>query len=315
MNIREQVNTLLNLDMTQFEKAVDDYKNTERIASDYGLTNDEADAVRQFCDRFKNQFGTVIRFGTAPVYIRGMARMVSGGKMREILEKCGVPYSDDPVINFLQYFIDREDVPAMSNDEFRRNYDLDCVWLEGDLHADTIFSFWMIMKQVLQLVAKNRYEEVGNTEEPYKNNRSIYEIINNLNEFLPKKNELVKKLYEFAILAQGRANVMRLPDKGRGIQKRGLWFYDQMGPTLCACFDGKFSEFFNNDISEIEKWVKAEKLQMFFKDEKITLKNVKPLIDGVEAKDAIWLSDEKQLNEMLTNCIDILKKREIELQE
>ncbi len=52
--------------------------------------------------------------------------------------------------------------------DWRKVNDLDCIWLDGDPNADTIFSLWTPLKMCLQCLASNRFKWVGNENIPIK---------------------------------------------------------------------------------------------------------------------------------------------------
>lgn len=53
-------------------------------------------------------------------------------------------YTENPIINFLNYW--------MGPREPRAKNDLDCLYFNGDLSADTIFSVWTPLKFVLDIL-------------------------------------------------------------------------------------------------------------------------------------------------------------------
>lgn len=226
--------------------------------------------------------------------------MIEENKFKKII---GAEYTDNPIINYLKYWsignttyptsekIFREKYEDLleqnkkwlkiKQDEWRKENDLDVVWLKGNLNADTIFSVWMPLKMCLQCSAAYPYSQKGLKYFPFKQDgykgymNFLTDIEINIDKYLPK--DEWPELYEFAELASTRANVMKLPN--RGMQTRGIkefsfekWkvtepFFDQMPRTLYECFEGgelqkRERAYFKND-NEVIRWVEDEKLTSF----------------------------------------------------
>lgn len=233
-------------------------------------------------------------------------------------------YSENPLINFLLYKKNANETSPTPEglfqkkyseltrfqrakycetfDNWRRRNELDVLYLNGDLHADTIFSVWMPLKMCLQVSDTYPYFNQGAKEKPYASNTFISNIIKNIDKYLPFHEW--KEFYQFVSLAMTRANVMKLPE--RNMQSRAK-FYDQMPKTLYECFDnGEFSSCFKN-IS-VGSWVADQHLAMFFKSE-VSRVDIKPLISNMAASEYKWLTNKEQLLEMFSNYINILKVR------
>ncbi|MDG0808535.1 hypothetical protein [Cohnella rhizosphaerae] len=190
--------------------------------------------------------------------------------------------------------------------------DLDVVWLDGDLHADTIFSVWFPLKMSLQCVAGDTFSYQGMRGTPHKGIDCYNGIIENIDRYLPFENVLVKELYQFAELSSTRANVMRLPE--RQMQRRGIFYRDQMPKTLYECFGrGRFNKYFGSDES-VTRWIEEEDLEMFFEDNSISRDNIKPLIPRMQASETEWLKESKDILEMLVQYNKILLQRSEALQ-
>ncbi|MFD0672216.1 hypothetical protein [Cohnella sp. GCM10027633] len=234
---------------------------------------------------------------------------MSENKMQAII---GDSYTDNPIVNYLKYWSNAFGKPT-HRDDWRRENELDVVWLRGDphdLHADTIFSLWMPLKMCLQCVAGDVFIRKGNRGIPAKTQEHYDDIIANINSYLPRADPLVKELYRFAELASTRANVMRLPK--RRMQSRGVYYFDQMPRTLHECFEGgRFSPYFTNDDG-VRDWVTSEKLCMFFAGE-ITQVNIKPLIPGMQSCESKWLVERNEILRMLIRFNGILLARNIAL--
>lgn len=191
-------------------------------------------------------------------------------------------------------------------EEWRKKYDLDVIWLDGDLNADTIFSVWIPLKMCLQTSTTYPYSTHGIKEKPYKSNPYLPNIIKNIDAYLPY--DEWEELYIFASLAMTKANVMRLPLKGRGMQKGRTDFFDQMPKTLYECFEeGSLHKYFVD--TQVDKWIRDENLVMFFENENISKQFINPLISRMNAYEFEWLEDKNEIVEMLSNYNRILKKR------
>lgn len=238
-------------------------------------------------------------------------------------------YLENPILNYLEYWIiGNKSYPTSEKlfrrpyndltpsekeklrseyEKWRKMYDLDVIWLEGDLNADTIFSLWMPLKMSLQCLNPNYFKTKGFRGYPAKTPYNYKMLQKNIENLLPRDDFLVKELYNFAELAATRANVMRLPD--RGMQNRGKYF-DQMPKTLFECFDGgEFSVYFNKNNDKVLKWIKEEKLKMFFEGDVISKKCIKPLISNLHPYQFKWLEEKNEIIEMLKQYSEILTNR------
>ncbi|MDQ0150017.1 hypothetical protein ACFO6R_08370 [Eubacterium multiforme] len=211
----------------------------------------------------------------------------------------GNNYTDNYIINFLNYW--------MFPKEPREENDLDCLYLNGDLCADTIFSVWTPLKFVLNCL--NPYEKFYKKDK-YGSDPHIFlkKIKCNIDIYLPKNEKIVKDLYHFAKLAETRANVMKWPVQG--INNKRYNDYDQMPPTIYNCFsNGKYSKYFDNDDLKVVNWIKREKLEMFFFDNIISKETIKPLITSMKANEKKWLINKDEIMEMLQKINKTLEER------
>ena len=147
----------------------------------------------------------------------------------------GDRYTDNYIINFINYW--------MVSKKPRKDNDLDCIYLNGDLCADTIFSVWTTLKFVLDCLKKKKkfYKKDRFGPDPHK---FLKRIKNNVDTYLPKSEEVVKELYYFAKLAETRANVMKWPSQGINGTR-----YDKMPSILYNCFPkGDYYSYFQNEI-------------------------------------------------------------------
>ena len=253
--------------------------------------------------------------------------------LKEILEINKIEISDNPIINYLNYWdFGNNQYPTLEKewgdltdseqeeqkerqDNWRADNELDVKWLKSQ-NADTIFSCWMPLKMVVQSLC---YTYSGLSYYPFKCNKYrdkksgrnidflnwISEQISN-GTFEEKNPSLYKVLIDFFELASSRANVMELPN--REMQKRSEW-YDQMPKFLNECFKGgEFCKFFKND-EELKSWIKSQNLDMFFENDSLTKDNIIPLISRMKSSEFEWLSSEEELLEMIKNYNRILEER------
>lgn len=209
-------------------------------------------------------------------------------------------YSDNHIINFINYWIDSYGKP-------RENNDLDCLYFAGDLHADTIFSVWTPLKFVLDYLNPNeRFYKTNNYGNPHK---FLTKIKYNIDIYLPCENKLVQELYCFAQLAETRSNYIKWPALGINGQRYNDDF-DQMPPALYKCFPGeKYSAYFNNNEMKLLEWIENEKLKMLFQEESLKKEDIKPLINIMKPYESKWLTEKNEILEMLQNYNYILKER------
>ncbi|WP_149847102.1 hypothetical protein [Paenibacillus sp. 37] len=66
---------------------------------------------------------------------------MSENKLKNII---GTKYTDNPIINYLIYLMPLPEQPSYGGatyDEWRKENDLDVIWLNGDLHAILYFRY------------------------------------------------------------------------------------------------------------------------------------------------------------------------------
>lgn len=230
--------------------------------------------------------------------------------MKEILKN---KYSQNPIENYLNYWINWNEIELTeAHDERRRKYEIDVKWLAGevdDLNADTILSFGGPLMMAAN-VLKNSNDYPGKF---YKDNRYgdpskfLKQILDDIDGIFPSEDKLVKEIYKFATLAGERENVMKLPD--RKMQSRGYKWSDQIPKFLYECFEGgEFAHFFDGDTALV-KWIDAEHLECFFKDNFISKENIKPLISRMSPDEFRWLTDYDDLLELFTSYNKLLETR------
>lgn len=208
-------------------------------------------------------------------------------------------YTENPIINFLNYW--------MEPSEPRAKNDLDCLYFNGDLRADTIFSVWTPLKLVLDILNPDDkfYKEDKYGSDPH---RFLKNIRDNIDLYLPQSEKIVEEIYFFAKLAETRANYMIWPSQGINDHRYDK-HYDQMPPTLYNCFpNGCYFKYFNNEIT-LNEWIEREHFEMFFFSDIHSRENIKPLITNMKPNEARWLTDKNEIIEMLQNMNEILEER------
>ena len=208
-------------------------------------------------------------------------------------------YSENSIRNFLTYW-QMPSVPRESND-------LDCIYLNGDLNADTLISFWTPLKWVLQILNpdENFYKINPGIGDPF---LYLKKLEADLDKYLPRNDELVERLYKLASLAETRANVFRLPDRAmNGLRYR--YFYDEVPAMLYNVFErGRFHCYFEND-NDVQKWIFEQNLNVAFKDENIKKTNLRPLLPGLPLYAPIWPETREDVKTILEEMIYILETR------
>ena len=151
--------------------------------------------------------------------------MENNNKMREYL---GSAYSENPVVSFCRYWLGPTH-PRESND-------LDCIYMNGDLRADTLVSPFTPLKWVLKSLNPGMVAS---------KQRSFLEFLEkDVDRFLPPGNELTGLLYSFLGLAMLRCNSILLPDRQMNPSRYmldGVTLYDLVPSTLFYIFVKKSS--------------------------------------------------------------------------
>ena len=242
----------------------------------------------------------------------------------------------DPNENFHNVFINY--INYWNNYNSNGNKEIDKFWFaNGNLickkyaSADTIFSLWTPMKWVILSLNNKDYTKEHFIEEALKAD-NIYSF---LEKILPRNNELVIRLQEFAMLASYEENVMSVPTIKKKIKGqtysintyRGKCYYDQMPVMLFYLLNGangeknNFSIFFEDDNNNtLEKtkenilnWIQNNHLEIFFEEKKINIDdrenfyNLKKL--GIACNKREKVIDKEQLKIMLDKYIELIKER------
>lgn len=251
-------------------------------------------------------------------------------KMKSYLGKA---YSEnDHICNFLKYWI--KGIPGMpdyntdreSYDNWRKDNDLDCLYFDGELNADTLMSVWTPLSWVLNYLNKDSGEKFYKYSK-YHEDTCFYlkKLVAEQDKYLPKNNELVQLLERFAELAELRCNFILLPDEKMNadrysvmIDGERIWLCDQVPATLYHVFEkNSLGKHFLNECGEVDKekvsaWIIREHLEHGY-DGDIEQKNVIPLITGINPNVAVWPKTEKEIAEALKYMIDFLEIRHVKL--
>ena len=189
------------------------------------------------------------------------------------------------------------------HDEYRQKNDLDCILTDGNLCADTIFSLWLPLRFVL--VRINDYKTLSQYGDINNKVEFLKAISGHIPELLPLESTVVLKLIRLFDLGQKRCNVMILKD--RRMQRRGdKPYYDYMPYFLSECFeDGDFSSYFTSGDQELKEWIQEEKLEMFFKEDRIEKDTIKDLAGTGDITKGV----PQDMNLLLDNYIGILEQR------
>ena len=235
-------------------------------------------------------------------------------------------YSDNHLKNFCLYWMKgRETKPKWENTEewktrfaeWRQNNDLDCLYFNGDLRADTLMSAWTPISWVANCL--NREYWIVFCKEP-KDDPNFYLrlLAEDRDAYLPPKHELVQLLDRFLELAELRCNYILLPDRAMnraryncevaGIGRVSL--YDEVPPMLYHLFDKKwFGKYFDQQSPDPVKWVKRERLEAGFRDGIIDQDHVIPLIKDLHPGKGKSMRKETEIREALTYMINLLETR------
>ncbi|MBR4530443.1 MAG: hypothetical protein IKO80_09225 [Lachnospiraceae bacterium] len=234
-------------------------------------------------------------------------------------EYLGDKYSSNHLRNFCLYWLKAFECKASypSVDEWRAKNDLDCLYFDGDLKADTLMSAWTPIKWVADYLNRDigiSFCKSGRMHaDPHHDLKLLAE---DGDSYLPPEHELVKLLNRFLELAELRCNFILLPAREMNrdryrimIGYTKVWLCDEVPATLAHLFDpGSLGKYFSDNEAVI-KWIRREHLEMGFENDKIDLYHVKPLINGVDPYSPVWPEEEKDIASALKYMIDFLETR------
>ena len=238
----------------------------------------------------------------------------------------GKDYSSNHLRNFCLYWLkgmacmpeweDTEERLA-ELDEWRKANDLDCLYFDGDLCADTLMSAWTIIKWVVQYLNRNKNLKLSKCE------ASFVLLAEDPDKYLPPENGLVKLLYEFLALAELPCNYILLPDRKMNKDRYNCFrngrckrFFDQVPATLWHIFEketlGVYFLDGNGEVDEkaVTDWIRREKLEMGFEKKIIKQSAVIPLAKEISPRRGKELTKESELREALTYMIRFLRQRD-----
>ncbi|MCR5589902.1 MAG: hypothetical protein K6F73_00040 [Lachnospiraceae bacterium] len=231
----------------------------------------------------------------------------------------GDKYSSNHLRNFCLYWIKAFECKASypSEDEWRRENDMDCLYFDGDLKADTLMSAWTPIKWVANCINRDIGISFCKTSrihsDPY---HDLKLLAKDGDSYLPPDHELVKLLNRFLELAEQRCNFILLPEREMNpdryrilIGNTTVWLCDEVPATLAHVFDSESLGKYFPDKESVIKWIRREHLEMGFADGKIDLYHVLPLINGHDPYTPLWPKKENEIAQALEYMIDFLEKR------
>ncbi len=256
-----------------------------------------------------------------------------GGKktdMKNMMKSyLGDDYSSNHLRNFCLYWLkgmalrpEWEDTVEgrAAFDEWRRKNDLDCLYFDGDLCADTLMSAWTIIKWVAEYLNMEYGIKFSKCE------KDLKLLAEDRDAYLPAKDDLVKLLDRFLELAERRCNYILLSDRCMNNDRyefrrsaKYIKFFDQVPATLWHVFCKEtLGQYFLGDNGEVderkvEEWIRREKLQMGFANRVISQENVIPLTSTARLYFGKRLKTRSDLEEALRYMICFLEQREKEI--
>lgn len=219
----------------------------------------------------------------------------------------GEQYTNNHLRNFCLYWLK---AAGGSGDEWRKENDLDCLYFDGDLRADTLMSAWTPIKWVVNCL--NKEYNIRFCKTP----KCLKLLAEDREAYLPPKHELVKLLDEFLKLAEQRCNYLLLPDRKMNIERytlkrneTSIMLFDEVPATLYYIFvKDALGKFFKGE-DEVKAWVEQEHLEMGFEDGVIHQENIRALIPGLHPSKPKYFTEEEEIKEALLYMINFLKKR------
>lgn len=237
----------------------------------------------------------------------------------------GNEYSENHLRNFCLYWMK---AAGGRGDEWRKENDLDCLYFDGDLRADTLMSAWTPIKWVADCLNRDRgiafYKVSRLGDDPY---HDLKLLADEGDAYLPKDNKLVELLNTFLELAEQRCNFILLPVREMNcaryrtcIRGKQTWLFDEVPATLSHIFDkDSLGRYFTGDDGEVETdaveaWIKRERLEMGFDRGIIDKDHVRTLVPGLDPYEAKWLTNEEEISAALEYMSDFLRSRQDRLE-
>ncbi|MBR1478056.1 MAG: hypothetical protein IJ608_08880 [Lachnospiraceae bacterium] len=246
--------------------------------------------------------------------------------MRNLMKMyLGDNYSNNHLKNFCLYWMKgRETEPVYEEYEdkerfykdysaWRRKNDLDCIYFNGDLRADTLMSAWTPIKWVAECL--NREYGIKFCKKVKGDpNHDLRLLAEDRDAYLPPKHELVQLLDRFLELVELRCNYILLPDRDMNaaryncnVDGKTITLYDEVPPMLYHLFDENwFGKYFDMDPV---KWVKRERLDVGFRDGIIDQDHVIPLTKNLHPGKGKSMEEETEIREALAYMINLLEVR------
>ena len=245
-------------------------------------------------------------------------------------EYLGKEYSSNHLRNFCLYWMKaRATMPKYEDcsdkekytadfDSWRSENDLDCLYLNGDLRADTLMSAWTPIKWVADCLNRDQglkfYKTRKGTGDPSYDLKLLAE---DRDVYLPPKHELVQLLDRFLELAELRCNFILLPDRHMNTERyktyisgKEEFLYDEVPATLYHVFEKETLGKYFDDEAETVSWIKREKLEAGYRDGIIDKEHVIPLIKGLDPKISKWPVTEEEISEAYIYMIGLLENRQ-----
>ena len=233
----------------------------------------------------------------------------------------GSEYTSNHLKNFCLYWMKgiacRKDYATY--DEWRKENDLDCMYFDGDMRADTLMSAWSPIKWVADFLNQENGKKFYKPTS--KNNFDISDLkllAEDRDAFLPAKHELVKILDEFLELAEQRCNFILLPDRKMNsaryksfVNGKEVWFFDEVPAMLYHIFDKDSLGRYFSDNESVKNWLTDQHLTMGFQnDDHPCQENIIPLTSWLKPEEAKWFTEEDEIREALQYMIIFLKMRQ-----
>ena len=240
-------------------------------------------------------------------------------------EYLGNEYSSDHLRNFCLYWMkgmDNRD-EYESEDEWRKANDLDCMYFDGDLCADTLMSAWTPIKWVADCLNADLgirfYKRSRNDDDPYHDLKILAE---DRDLYLNPEHRLVQLLNRFLELAELRCNFILLPCREMNparyksfIRGRVVWLCDEVPSTLAHLYDkdslGRFflGEDGEDDEDRVRDWIYREHLEPGFELGAVNRENILPLLADRNPYEPVWPDKEDEIAEALEYMIGFLETR------
>lgn len=215
--------------------------------------------------------------------------------------------NDDHISNFLKYWLKDPRGEGEDPDTWRRRTDLDCLYFDGNLQADTLFSAWMPMKWALESMHKGK---------KFHKDRDMLKILLKEREKYFSESPLTEHLNKALAYVERRENYILLPDRRMNCDRfscvvngKEECYYDEVPVMLTKIFDSDSLGKYFADVSEVRRWITDQCLRCFFIKGDMEPDLVKPMVRGHRASEVIWPETEEEVIDVLCYMIDRLEQR------